>query len=74
MTDKDKCSRATELFYQHIADQTKKNPDFAVEDILAYAYEWALNCGFEHPRCFVKYIEDAELDRMLEQTSNPQSE
>lgn len=74
MTDEDKCSRATELFYQHIADQTKKNPDFVVEDIISYAYEWALNCGFEHPRCFVKYIEDAELDKKLAQTSNPRSE
>lgn len=60
MTDEDKCSRAAELFYQHIEEQTKKDPEFTVEDISKYAYEWAVYCNFEYPRCFVKYIEDAE--------------
>ena len=66
MTDEDKCSRAAELFYQHIADQTKKDSSFAVEDISKYAYEWAVYCNFEHPRCFVKYIEDVENDQAIE--------
>ena len=66
MTDEDKCGKAAELFYQHIADQTKKNPQFVVEDIGALAYEWAVYCNFEHPRCFVKYIEDVEHERTLE--------
>ena len=58
MTDEDKCSRAAELFYQHIEEQTKKDPEFFVEDILEYAYKWAVYCNFENPRCFVKYIKE----------------
>jgi hypothetical protein len=66
MTDKDRCSRAAEMFYQHLKDRLKKNSNDIVEDLITYAYEWALNCGFEHPRCFVKYIEDIEHDRAIE--------
>lgn len=66
MTDEDMCSRAAKLFYQHIEDQTKINKDFVIEDIAAFAYEWARYCNFEHPRCFVKYIKDIEYERTLE--------
>ena len=65
MTDEDMCSRAAELFYQHIEDQTKINKDFVIEDIAAFAYEWARYCNFEHPRCFVKYIEDIENEKII---------
>lgn len=67
MTDEDKCSQAAELFYQHINKQTKKNPNFELDNISAFAYEWAMMCGFEHPRCFVTYINNQELDKKLEE-------
>lgn len=73
MTDEDKCSIAAELFYQHLDNRLKKDPNDTVEDKLAYSYEWALNCGFDHPRCFVKYIENVELDRLLEKYNNKKS-
>jgi hypothetical protein len=65
MTDEDKCSDAAKLFYQHINKQIKKNPKFTIEDISAFAYEWAVSCGFDHPRCFVTYIDNIELDKKL---------
>lgn len=60
MTDEDKCSRAAELFYQNIQQQIKKNPDYTIEDMQELAYQWAMNCGFDHPKCFVEYINNIE--------------
>jgi hypothetical protein len=74
MTDEDKCSWAAKLFYQHITDQNKKNPNFIIDDMAAFAYQWSVNCGFEHPRCFVEYIKDIEADLKLEQLSKRHSE
>lgn len=63
MTDEDKCSRAADLFYQHIERKVKENPDYTVENMSEFAYDWAMCCGFSHPKCFVKYIEDIEHDK-----------
>ena len=63
MTDEDKCSHAAKLFYQTIEEEIKKNPDFIIDDITSYSYDWAVNCGFDNPRCFVKYIEDIEYEK-----------
>jgi hypothetical protein len=73
MTDEDKCGKAAELFYQHLNDRLKKDPDDIVENPTAYAYEWAMRCGFDHPRCFVEYIENVELDRWLEEYNKKKS-
>lgn len=69
MTDEDKCSHAADLFYRHIEDRLKKNSNDIVEDLVAYAYEWAMNCGFEHPRCFIKYIEDIEYKKFSQNST-----
>ncbi len=58
MTDEDKCSRGADLFYQRMLDIRKKNPEFRIADLANAAYDFAMTCGFDHPRCFVKYIED----------------
>jgi hypothetical protein len=39
-------------------DIRKKNPEFRIADLANAAYDFAMTCGFDHPRCFVKYIED----------------
>ncbi len=66
MTDQDKCSDAAKLFYRHINKLKRKDPNYTVSDIDQVAYDWAMACGFDHPRCFVTYINDIELDKKLE--------
>lgn len=58
MTDEDKCARGAELFYQHLKNIKKKNPEFKISDLTSASHEFAMQCGFDHPRCFVKYIEE----------------
>ena len=65
MTDEDMCAKGAERFYQQIANQQKKDPDFVIDDMSNMAYEFAMQCGFDHPRCFVKYIEDIEDERKI---------
>lgn len=58
MTDQDKCAKGAELFYQHLKQIKKKNPQFVIHDLASMSHDFAMECGFDHPRCFVKYIED----------------
>jgi uncharacterized protein (UPF0305 family) len=58
MTDEDKCARGAVLFYQYLNNTKKKNPQFKITDLVSLSHDFAMECGFDHPRCFVKYIED----------------
>ena len=66
MTDQEKCTVAADLFYQHIDQQHKHTPNFVVRDIFNAAFEWALYCDFQRPRCFVEYVANIEHHQALE--------
>lgn len=63
MNDSDKLEKVANAFYQYINDLKKHNPELEIISVVDYAHEFAMLCGFDHPRCFVKYIEDLEYER-----------
>lgn len=62
MTDQYKLVKAGEAFYQHL-EKIKKETSTVEIDILYIAHDFAMLCGFDNPRCFVKYIEDLEYEQ-----------
>ena len=67
MTDQDKLFKAGESFYRHLENIQKESPDLKI-DIPYIAHDYAMLCGFDSPRCFVKYIEDLEYERSKNST------
>jgi hypothetical protein len=66
MSDEDeKCRKAATLLYHKIEEYKKRNPEYTVENMSEMAVEFAVMCGFDHPRTFVKYIEDMEYEQSI---------
>lgn len=59
MDDLENYSRGLKLFFQHVNEQVKQNPNYQIDDFENEIISWAKDCGFS-PRKFLEYYKNNE--------------